>query len=240
MRTRQNFSIGHPSQNAPSQARLTLRFFRDRLSKKKIHLLGMDILLILLSLGPEYHHPRGQDITSSRRAAAPTQVERSSSMCFLELRSWWSLDVLLHSAPSLQWAPFLGRSPHDTPSCWAALPTRRTPRSMPRRSISLNIGCNPCPSQVVVLQVRREPHSWMSSPSLRFLVAAVVMDPPCHVFCLVELDRSPSPLCCAKPCGVLARSSTMSLICTAPVAMSSNPGDELLAILAALALYLLD
>jgi hypothetical protein len=28
-----------------------------------MHLVGMDNLLILLSLGPEYHHPRGQDIT---------------------------------------------------------------------------------------------------------------------------------------------------------------------------------
>jgi hypothetical protein len=28
-----------------------------------MHLIGMDTLLILLSLGLEYHHPRGQDIT---------------------------------------------------------------------------------------------------------------------------------------------------------------------------------
>jgi hypothetical protein len=28
-----------------------------------MHLIGMDTLLILLSLGPGYHHPRGQDIT---------------------------------------------------------------------------------------------------------------------------------------------------------------------------------
>jgi hypothetical protein len=31
MRTRENFSVGHPSQIAPSQARLTWKFFRDRL-----------------------------------------------------------------------------------------------------------------------------------------------------------------------------------------------------------------
>jgi hypothetical protein len=61
MRTRENFPVGHPSQIAPSQARLTLRFFRDRLSKKNMHLIGMDTLLILLSLGLGYHHPRGQD-----------------------------------------------------------------------------------------------------------------------------------------------------------------------------------
>jgi hypothetical protein len=30
-----------------------------------MHLVGMDTLLILLSLGPGYHHPRGQDITYS-------------------------------------------------------------------------------------------------------------------------------------------------------------------------------
>jgi hypothetical protein len=63
MRTRENFPVGHPSQIAPSQARLTWRFFRDRLLKKKMHLIGMDTPLILLSLGPGYHHPRGQDIT---------------------------------------------------------------------------------------------------------------------------------------------------------------------------------
>jgi hypothetical protein len=28
-----------------------------------MHLVGMNTLLILLSLGPENHHPRGQDIT---------------------------------------------------------------------------------------------------------------------------------------------------------------------------------
>jgi hypothetical protein len=59
MRTRENFLVGHPSQIAPSQARLTWRFFRARLPKKKMHLVGMDTLLILLSLGPGYHHPGG-------------------------------------------------------------------------------------------------------------------------------------------------------------------------------------
>jgi hypothetical protein len=62
MRTRENFPVGHPSQIALSQARLTWRFFRDRLPKKKMHLVGMDTLLILLSLGLRNHHPRGQDI----------------------------------------------------------------------------------------------------------------------------------------------------------------------------------
>jgi hypothetical protein len=52
MRTRENFSVGHPSQIAPSQARLTWRFFRDRLPKNKMHLVGMDTLSILLSLVP--------------------------------------------------------------------------------------------------------------------------------------------------------------------------------------------
>jgi hypothetical protein len=64
MRTRENFPVVHPSQIAPSQARLTWRFFLDRLPKKKMHLVGMDTLLILLSLGPGHHHPTGQDITS--------------------------------------------------------------------------------------------------------------------------------------------------------------------------------
>jgi hypothetical protein len=63
MRTRENFPVGHSSQIAPRQALLTWRFFRDRLPKKKMHLVGMDTLLIILSLGPGHHHPRGQDIT---------------------------------------------------------------------------------------------------------------------------------------------------------------------------------
>jgi hypothetical protein len=63
MRTLENFPVGHPSQIAPSQARLTWRFFQGSLPKKKMHLVCMDTLLILLSLGPGYHHPRGQDIT---------------------------------------------------------------------------------------------------------------------------------------------------------------------------------
>ena len=52
MRTRENFLVGHPSQIAPSQAHLTWRFFRDRLSKKKMHHVDMNTLLILISLGP--------------------------------------------------------------------------------------------------------------------------------------------------------------------------------------------
>jgi hypothetical protein len=63
MRARENFSVGHPSQIAPSQAHLTWRFFRDRLPKKKMHLICMDTQLILLSLGLGYHHPRGQNFT---------------------------------------------------------------------------------------------------------------------------------------------------------------------------------
>jgi hypothetical protein len=47
MHTRENFPVGHPSQIAPRQARLTWRFFRDRLPKKKMHLVGMDTVLIL-------------------------------------------------------------------------------------------------------------------------------------------------------------------------------------------------
>jgi hypothetical protein len=57
MRTRENFPVGHPSQIAPSQACLTWRFFRDRLPKKKMHLVDMITLLILLSLRPGYPIP---------------------------------------------------------------------------------------------------------------------------------------------------------------------------------------
>jgi hypothetical protein len=63
MRTRENFPDGHSYQIAPSQARLIWRFFRDRFSKNKMSLIAMDTLLILLSIGQGYHHPRVQDIT---------------------------------------------------------------------------------------------------------------------------------------------------------------------------------
>jgi hypothetical protein len=67
MCTRENFLVGHPSQIALSQARLTWRFFQDRLPKK-MHFVDMDTLLILLSLGPGYHHPKSQDITIQQSA----------------------------------------------------------------------------------------------------------------------------------------------------------------------------
>jgi hypothetical protein len=56
MCTSENFPVGHPSKIAPSQARLTWRFFRDRLPKK-MHLVGLSTLLIQLSLVPRYHNP---------------------------------------------------------------------------------------------------------------------------------------------------------------------------------------
>jgi hypothetical protein len=55
MRIRENFLVGHSSQIALSQACLTCRFLRDRLPKK-MYLVGIDTLLILLSLGPGYHN----------------------------------------------------------------------------------------------------------------------------------------------------------------------------------------
>jgi hypothetical protein len=57
IRTRENFPVGHPSQIAPSQTRLTWRFFKDSLPKKKIHLVGMSTLLILLNIGLGYPIP---------------------------------------------------------------------------------------------------------------------------------------------------------------------------------------
>jgi hypothetical protein len=71
MRTRENFPVGHPSQIAPSQARLTWRFFRDMLPKKKMHLVGMVTLLILLSLGPGHPIP-GARISQSTPLRRPT------------------------------------------------------------------------------------------------------------------------------------------------------------------------
>jgi hypothetical protein len=46
-----------PIPNCSKPSTLNLEVFRDRLLKKKMHLVGMDTILILLSLGPGYHHP---------------------------------------------------------------------------------------------------------------------------------------------------------------------------------------
>jgi hypothetical protein len=70
MHTQENFPIGHSSQIAPSQARLTWRFFWVRLNK--MHLVGMSILLILLSLGPGYHHSTGPWYHNSPPLRRPT------------------------------------------------------------------------------------------------------------------------------------------------------------------------
>jgi hypothetical protein len=80
MRTPENFPIGHSSQIALSQARLTWRFFRDRLPKKKMHLVGMDTLLILLTLGLGYPIP-GARISHQLRYSGQvtTEVGRSFS-----------------------------------------------------------------------------------------------------------------------------------------------------------------
>jgi hypothetical protein len=43
-----------------------------------MHLFGMHTLLILLSLGPGYHHPRGQDIIADQWALS---VSRSAQPC---------------------------------------------------------------------------------------------------------------------------------------------------------------
>jgi hypothetical protein len=73
-----NFPVGHPSQIAPSQARLTWRFFHDRLPKKKMHLVGMDTLLSINSIkpwarispseGPGYHKPPPLEDRRPRRS----------------------------------------------------------------------------------------------------------------------------------------------------------------------------
>jgi hypothetical protein len=98
MRNRENFSVGHPSQIAPSQARLTWRFFWDRLPKKKMDLICMDTLLIQLSLGPGYHHPKGQDITilapgmeislEGRRPRRSTPIQEPRLSATSELKFW--------------------------------------------------------------------------------------------------------------------------------------------------------
>jgi hypothetical protein len=93
MRTRENFPVGHPSQIAPSQARLTWRFFRDRLPKKKMHLVDMITLLIILSLGPGYpirgariSHTRTEDIRDTPNSTV-SPARNSSAATLLSVSS---------------------------------------------------------------------------------------------------------------------------------------------------------
>jgi hypothetical protein len=51
-RTRESILVGHLSKIALNQARLTRRFFQDRLPKK-MHLVGISTLSVLLSIGPQ-------------------------------------------------------------------------------------------------------------------------------------------------------------------------------------------
>jgi hypothetical protein len=88
MRTGENFPVGHPSQIAPSQARLTWRFFRHRLPKKEDApcWYGYSInsikpwAMISPSQGPGYH----TQVTDKRGlgAGAPTRtgVQRSGRL----------------------------------------------------------------------------------------------------------------------------------------------------------------
>jgi hypothetical protein len=79
------YSVTH-SKIALGQTRLTWRFFQDRLMKKKMHLVGMSTQLILLSLGPWYHHPPGPgyhivgDCRASHRTAARKLCRSSTIM----------------------------------------------------------------------------------------------------------------------------------------------------------------
>jgi hypothetical protein len=88
------FSVGHPSQIAPSQAHLTWRFFRDRLPKKKMHLIGMDTLLILLSLG--LGHPiLGARISQSNPLRRPTSSSVNPYLGTSPLSHVWVSSVVI-------------------------------------------------------------------------------------------------------------------------------------------------
>jgi hypothetical protein len=52
---RNDFLIRHPSSNWSRPSTFNLKVFADELPEKKLQLVGMSILSILLSHGPEYH-----------------------------------------------------------------------------------------------------------------------------------------------------------------------------------------
>jgi hypothetical protein len=139
MRTRENFSVGHPSQIAPSQARLTWRFFRDRLPKKKMHLVDMITLLSLLSLGPGYHitlrgtssnnnnNNRSSSNSSSHpasRVAGKSRAPSKYSPFFHESMSLIIMPTSLNSS-SVRQGLFLRRSEGQTSSSSARYQAHR-------------------------------------------------------------------------------------------------------------------
>ena len=80
-------SVTHP-QISPGQARLTSKFFGDRLLKKKLQLVCMSILLILLSSGPRCHSCKASFLFSRKRI---TVVKFGRTVGIL---SWPSLSAL--------------------------------------------------------------------------------------------------------------------------------------------------
>lgn len=54
-KNQEDFSVGHSSQYCFGSNTLDIRYFRDRFSKNKMHIVGINVLSILLSLWPGYH-----------------------------------------------------------------------------------------------------------------------------------------------------------------------------------------
>jgi hypothetical protein len=124
--------VNHPK-IALGQAHLTQRFFRGRLPKKKMHHVCMTTLLILLSLGPGYHHPPGP------RYHNPPPLEgrcprRSTPR--QKLLSLPRLCVQCHHMPCHVTTP----SPHTS---YAQTPSTHTPMKL--RGSSLIPFVTPCP-----------------------------------------------------------------------------------------------
>jgi hypothetical protein len=111
MRAWENIPVGHPSQISPSQAHLIWRFFRDKLPKKKIHLVDISTLLIILRLGPGYHHPLGLGYHNpphwrSRRSTLSLEPPLlATSMCLV---SSYAMPCD-HSGPTITPRPLLDR-----------------------------------------------------------------------------------------------------------------------------------
>jgi hypothetical protein len=133
MHTWENFSVGHSSYIAPSQARLTWRFFRDRLPKKKMHLVCMSTLLILLSLGSGYHHPSGPgyhnlSLSSPHRHLSSLGWNRRCTARYSRIYAIQLMErAFTHPDPRQACRPRYHHRAHSSILVWLALEACRLP-----------------------------------------------------------------------------------------------------------------
>jgi hypothetical protein len=85
VRTRNNFSVGHPFSNRSRPSTLNLEFFSYELPKKKLQLVDMSILSILLSPEPGCHTSPLKEGKRRRRGGVKGERKRYLPLSMLLL-----------------------------------------------------------------------------------------------------------------------------------------------------------